>query len=172
MIVKTVATEWYTVTSTGKCTVTATHKGQVYELADLISGGQCSFQAVSEQVEVSDDTAIVLGPFKAAPAAGVSGMGGLSVARTGRIVALECGTMPAGHEVWYSNDTYTDITVQPADVTDRVLTFYLKTSIPVKLAGVTWLYGEPAMIEGFTYVIAMQQLGDQMLANLAYTLKS
>jgi hypothetical protein len=51
------------------------------------------------------------------------------------------------------------------------MTCYLKTSMPVSLSGVTWIYGEPTMAEGYTYVIALQQLDDAtVLANLAYSL--
>ena len=51
------------------------------------------------------------------------------------------------------------------------MTCYLKTDVPVELAGVSWLYGAPVMVERYTYVIALQQLGESVVfANLAYTI--
>jgi hypothetical protein len=43
--------------------------------------------------------------------------------------------------------------------------------MPVSLSGVTWIYGEPTMAEGYTFVVALQQIDAfTVLANLAYTL--
>ena len=51
------------------------------------------------------------------------------------------------------------------------MTCYLKTAVPVELSGVTWIYGAPTMAEGYTYVIAFQQIDAvTVLANLAYVL--
>lgn len=59
MTVYTLAKCWYTVTAAGECSVTATVDGKVLPLATVTGGGQVAFQAVSMQVEVSDEAAIV-----------------------------------------------------------------------------------------------------------------
>ena len=72
---------------------------------------------------------------------------------------------------WFANADQALLTIAPAIWKNEVITCYLKTAVPVELSGVQWLYGEPAMAQGYTYVIALQQIEPTtVLANLAYVL--
>ena len=86
--------------------------------------------------------------------------------------ALLSDTLGIQHATWFNNTELAAITVKPAAWQDRVLTCYLKTTCPVSLSGVNWLYGEPSMMDGYTFVVALQQVdASTILANLAYTIK-
>ena len=99
--------------------------------------------------------------------------GASSLSATGEpVLQLESASLTVRHASWYANDEQRNITVQPAPWKQEVMTCYLKTAVPVSLSGVTWLYGEPAMMEGFTFVVALQQVdASTVLANLAYSLR-
>jgi hypothetical protein len=72
---------------------------------------------------------------------------------------------------WFDNTTQSSISVQAAPWKNEVMTCYLKTSLPVSISGVTWLHEAPAMVEGPTYVISLQQVdATTVLANLTYTI--
>lgn len=79
--VNTLAGLWYTVSSVGACTVTATKDGQEFVLAELKSAGQRAFQAIGLTVQVSDDAAVVLRADSSAALAAMAldGGGGASV---------------------------------------------------------------------------------------------
>ncbi len=102
---------------------------------------------------------------------GGASTGGLSA--TGEpVLPLTAGILTICHATWFDNAGQGAITVQPSAWRIEVMTCYLKTAVPVSLAGVTWLYGMPDMVEGYTYVIALQQVdATTVLANLAYSLK-
>ncbi len=93
--------------------------------------------------------------------------------RTGEALQLlSISSLTPCHATWFENTDQSAIAVAPATWRNEVMTCYLKTSVPVKLSGVQWLYGEPAMMTGFTFVIALQQIdATTVLANLAYSLK-
>lgn len=55
--------QFYTVTAINDCTVTATKNGQTYTLLTLTAGTQGVFQAISNEVQVSDEQAILV-PFR------------------------------------------------------------------------------------------------------------
>lgn len=95
------------------------------------------------------------------------------VSSTGEPVMPQLGDkLTVCNATWFDNTAQSSISVQAAPWKNEVMTCYLKTAVPVKLSGVTWLYGEPAMMEGFTFVIALQQVdASTVLANLAYSLK-
>lgn len=77
--VDTVVNKQYVVTSSGACTVNAVlPSGGTLELVST-QGGQAGFVAVSGSVQVSDDAALVSGPFDKAPAVLGAGGGGASV---------------------------------------------------------------------------------------------
>lgn len=103
---------------------------------------------------------------------GPQGPQGESANATGEpISTLTSTTLTMQHARWFDNSTQSAITITPAAWNNEVITCYLKTSIPVTLSGVTWLYGEPAMVDTFIYVIALQQIdASTVLANLAYTI--
>ena len=98
--------------------------------------------------------------------AGVESSGGEAV------LPVQGEALMPHHATWFNNTEQTTLTISPAAWKNEVITCYLKTEVPVALAGVRWLYGEPAMVEGFTYVVALQQIdAATVLANLAYSLK-
>jgi hypothetical protein len=95
-----------------------------------------------------------------------------TIAQGEPVSTVSTSTVTIRHATWFDNTTQSSIAVQPGTWKNRVMTCYLKTSMPVSLSGVTWLYGEPTMTAGYTYVIALQQIDAAIvLANLAYTLK-
>lgn len=114
----------------------------------------------------------VIGPFDFAPVAGGGGGGGSALSATGETVLPVSATeLTVSHATWFDNSQQNAITVLPAAWKNEVMTCYLKTAVPVELSGVTWIYGAPTMAEGYTYVIAMQQIdAASVLANLAYVL--
>jgi hypothetical protein len=87
------------------------------------------------------------------------------------VVLLSTTELTMEHATWFDNAEQSSITVNPAIWKNEVMTCYLKTAVPVELSGVAWLYGQPVMVEGYTYVIALQQVdAATVLANLAYTI--
>lgn len=166
---KTIAGTWYTITCTASVSVTEQIQGETAPLAKLSEAGTAAFRASGSSVTVETEGKYNILPTRA-PA--IAAMGGGAYAGTGEtIVPLEDSNLPIQHGIWYKNTTHTDIAVLPSELQNRVSTCYLITSIPVKLTGVEWLYGEPFMGEGFDYVIAMQYIDGRCLANLAYTMK-
>ena len=141
-------------------------------LCSVAPGAPAEFVGDGRPVTLSSDAARML------PVAGrlvQQGGGGASPAlsATGEpVLPLVGDTLVVQHATWFENAAQGSISVQPAAWRHEVMTCYLKTAVPVALAGVRWLYGEPAMMEGFTFVIALQQVGEStILANLAYSLK-
>ena len=127
------------------------------------------FTAHAGEVTIDgDDAADIREVFNAAPIAG----GGGGVSATGeKVVPLEDYSLTVKHATWFTNDTQSSVLVLPAAWKNAVATCYLKTAVPVELAGVRWLYGQPTLVAGYTYVVALQQIGaDVVLANLAYTI--
>lgn len=135
-------------------------------------GTPAYFVADGRPVTLSSDAATML------PAHGVVVVesGGAAAAEglsaTGEpVVALSSAEFTVQHATWFDNAEQSAITVTPATWQNEVMTCYLKTAVPVVLSGVNWIYGEPTMAEGYTFVIALQQIdSDTLLANLAYVL--
>ena len=94
------------------------------------------------------------------------------VCSTGEPVMPQLGdSLTVCNATWFDNTAQSSVSVQAAPWKNEVMTCYLKTAVPVSLSGVSWIYGEPFMVEGFVYVIALQQIDTAtVLANLAYTL--
>lgn len=131
------------------------------------------FVADGRPVTLSSDSATLLpANGSSAPVDAGSGGGGAALSATGEpVMPLSGAEFTMKHATWFTNTAQSSVAVQPGAWRNEVMTCYLKTSLPVELAGVTWLYGEPAMLEGYTYVIALQQIDSAViLANLAYTL--
>ena len=149
-----------------ECTVTSA-AGNV--ILTAYPGTPVQFVADGQPVMLSADAAALL-PVVAKMQQISSGAGAASL--TGEPVKeLNSASLTICHATWFDNATQSTIAVQPAAWKNEVMTCYLKSSIPVAFAGVTWLYGEPAMMEGYTFVIALQQVdASTILANLAYTL--
>ena len=140
-------------------------------LCSVAPGAPAEFVGDGRPVTLSSDAARML------PVAGrlvQQGGGGASPAlsATGeKVLSLAGDTLVVQHATWYENAAQGSISVQPAAWRNEVMTCYLKTAVPVSLSGVTWLYGQPFMAEGYTYVIAIQQIdASAVLANLAYSL--
>lgn len=168
MEIKTTPGKWYSVTSASGCSVTLEDGTLVKECA----APQDFFNAPSGKVLVSDAAAIVRETFNSAPAAGSGGGAAIVKPATGEtIVPLTSAELTIRHANWFDNAEQTDISIVPATWQNEVMTCYLKTSVPVELFGVTWIYGAPTMAAGYIYVIAMQQIdAATVLANLAYVL--
>ena len=130
------------------------------------------FVADGQLVTLSSDFATLL-PANGSSAPVDAGSGGAVLSATGEpVVALSESELTMKHATWFDNAEQTAITVLPAAWKNEVMTCYLKTAVPVELSGVTWLYGEPAMMAGFSFVVAVQQIdATTVLANLAYSLK-
>ena len=127
------------------------------------------FTAHAGEVTIDgDDAADIREVFNVALIAG----GGGGVSATGeKVVPLKDYSLTVKHATWFTNDTQSSVLVLPAAWKNAVATCYLKTAVPVELAGVRWLYGQPTLVAGYTYVVALQQIGaDVVLANLAYTI--
>lgn len=166
MEINTNAGKTYTVVSEAGCTVSTADGKLIKEIA----AGQDYFTAISGKTVISDDSAECVEVFKCAPIGGSGGGGGLNASGE-PVQLLSGGTLALKHANWFDNSAQSAITVAPASWANEVVTSYLKTSVPVTLSGVQWLYGQPTMANGYTYVIALQQIDAvTVLANLAYTL--
>jgi hypothetical protein len=131
-------------------------------------GTPVQFVADGQPVTLSVDSATLL------PVSGKTRMVDIVAAvPTGEAIEhLNEATLTIKHATWYENETQTTLQVQPSAWKNEVMTCYLKTLSPVVVSGVQWLYGEPAMMDGFTFVVALQQVDSStIIANLAYTLK-
>lgn len=140
-------------------------------LCSVAPGAPAEFVGDGRPVTLSSDAARML------PVAGrlvQQGGGGASPAlsATGEpVLPLVGDTLAVQHATWFENAAQGSISVQPGAWRNEVMTCYLKTSVPVSLTGVTWLYGEPFMADRYIYVIALQQLDAiSVFANLAYTI--
>lgn len=153
---------WHVVYSAEACTVTDA-QGNPY--CSVAAGGSAVFWCVGKQVSLSSDSARMY-PLTE----DVSGV--FARFTPGEPVrALLSDTLEIQHATWFNNADQAAISVQPAAWQDRVLTCYLKTTCPISLSGVNWIYGQPTMAEGYTFVVVMQQIdASTVLANLAYVL--
>ena len=158
----------YEVSSPEACSVTLAD-GSL--LCSVAPGVPAEFVGDGRPVTLSSDAARML------PVAGrlvQQGGGGASPAlsATGEpVLPLAGDTLAVQHATWFENAAQSSIVVQPGVWRNEVMTCYLKTAVPVALFGVTWIYGEPTMAEGYTFVVALQQIdASTVLANLAYTL--
>lgn len=129
------------------------------------------FVANGQPVTLSSDSATLL-PANGISAPADAGSGSAALSATGEpVVQLSTSNLSMKHATWFENVEQTSITVNPAPWKNEVMTCYLKTTVPVELDGVSWLYGQPVMVEDYTYVIALQQVDASLvLANLAYSL--
>ena len=161
-ILVSIPNRWHVVYSAEACTVTDA-QGNPY--CSVAAGGSAVFWCVGKQVSLSSDSARMY-PLTE----DVSGV--FARFTPGEPVQpLHTETLKIQHATWFNNEDQAAISVQPAAWQDRVMTCYLKTTVPVTLSGVQWIYGEPTLVAGYTYVIALQQIGaDVVLANLAYTI--
>ena len=167
--------QWrYEVSSPDECHVTDS-SGRL--ILTAWPGTPEQFVADGQPVTLSSDSATLLsanGSMVVPSSSGNDSTGsGAALSATGEpVIPLVAAELTMRHATWFTNTTQSEVSVQPGAWRDEVMTCYLKTEIPVNLSGVNWLYGEPAMMEGFTFVIALQQVGETtILANLAYSVK-
>lgn len=134
-------------------------------------GTPASFVADGHPVTLSSDSATML-PANARVVESGNAEGAAGLSASGEPVVNLSGTsLTMAHATWFANTDQALLTIAPASWKNEVMTCYLKTAVPVELSGVQWLYGEPAMAQGYTYVIALQQIEPTtVLANLAYVL--
>ena len=166
-ILKTTLYWRYEVRSPEACTVTGSD-GSL--LCSVAPGTPSEFVGDGHPVSISSALARMLPvPGKIVQQNG----GSSSLSATGEpVLPLQSAGLTVRHATWFENASLGNISVLPAPWKDEVMTCYLKTAVPVSISGVTWLYGEPAMMEGFTFVVALQQVdASTILANLAYSLK-
>lgn len=166
---KTILHWRYEVSSPEACSVSRADGSLI---CNVPAGVPTEFTADGAEVILSSPLASMLPVSgKVVQQTGGSAMEGLSA--TGEpVLPLSSDSLTMRHATWFDNTEQTAISVIPAAWKNEVMTCYLKTAVPVELSGVTWLYGEPAMMEGFTFVVALQQVNAAtVLANLAYSLK-
>jgi hypothetical protein len=158
----------YAVRSLTGCTVTQEVDGKTY-VDDVPAGQQTLIIAQCGRFVLSDPEAVVT---QVGGSASLVSTVHLNDNQTGCVVqAMSGDTLQVRGAVWFKNTEQSSISVQPAAWKNIVLTCYIQTAVPVELAGVRWLYGQPTLVAGYTYVIALQQIGaDVVLANLAYTI--
>lgn len=159
-ILDSIPYRWHVVYSAEACTVTDA-QGNPY--CSVAAGGSAVFWCVGKQVSLSSDSARMYPLTEDITAVFARFTAGEPVR------SLLSDSFEIQHSTWFNNTEQSTISVQPALWQGRVLTCYLKSTCPVSLSGVNWLDGEPAMVAGGTYVIALQQIdADTILANLAY----
>lgn len=167
-LLKTLLNRTYEVQTPVECTVT---NSVGITILTAYPGTPVQFVADGKMVTLSADAAI-LRLVEGTSSVPTGGNGGEASAAGEPVRPLLSDTLEMQHATWFNNTEQSAIAVQPAEWENRVLTCYIKTEVPVSLSGVSWLYGDPAMVEGFTYVFALQQIDTAtILANLAYTLK-
>lgn len=131
------------------------------------------FVADGQPVTLSSDSATLL-PANGGKAFSTDSSGSATegLSATGEpVLPLESGNLTMRHATWFDNTAQTAITVITAEWKNEVMTCYLTTTVPVAISGVTWIYGEPVMVNGYIYVIALQQINSsKVLANLAYSI--
>ena len=166
---KTIAGTWYTITCTAAATVTEQIHGETATLATLSESGTAAFRASSPSITIDTEGKYHILPTRA-PA--IAAMGGGALTTMGEtIVPLAESLIPIQHGIWYKNTEFAEVGLILPSLQNRVATCYLYTTVPVNINGVEWLYGQPVMVEGYTYIIAIQYLDGHCLSNLAYTIK-
>lgn len=171
--VNTTPGKYQVVRSENGCTVTQILDNGQLIVDNVPAGESTAVFAFTSRIEVDDDSAVVREVFKLAPiAAGKGGGGGAGLSASGEpVVALTGGSLTVKHATWFDNAGQAAVSVLPAAWKNEVMTCYMKSAVPVGLSGVTWIYGEPTMTAGYTFVIALQQIdATTVLANLAYVL--
>lgn len=166
---RTLLNRTYEVQTPETCTVTNSDGNTILT---AYAGTPVQFVADGKEVALSAKSATLrLVEGKSVVPVTGSGEGGSSSASGETVKPLSSPSLAMKHAVWYDNDSHSDITVQPAAWRNEVMTCTLKTTRPISLSGVNWIYGQPTMVEGYTYVVAMQQINaTTVLANLAYIL--
>ena len=161
--------QWrYEVSSPDECQVTDS-AGRL--ILTAWPGTPEQFVADGRPVTLSSDSATLL-PANGGSGPVDAGSGGAALSATGEpVVALSKSELTMKHATWFDNADWNIIAVRPGAWKNEVMTCYLKSAVPVELSGVTWIYGKPTMAEGYTFVMALQQIdATAVLANLAYVL--
>lgn len=172
----------YALTAAGACSVTLTQGEKSITWEALEAGGQTSFIVpAGASVNISDSAAI-LSPlpanFKAALGAGTSSIGGESISTAGLDEQSAC-CITIHHGSWVTLPPETArCTLIPANVPGQARSMQLLLTPGVdwnagwltSTATIVWLYGEPVILSGHTYIIGLTQIApDKILANLLAT---
>lgn len=165
---ETVLNYRYEVRSSEPCTVTDSDEKLIISVSP---GYPACFVADGHPVTLSSDSATML-PANAWVVESTNAEGAAGLSASGEpVVSLSASSFTIAHATWFANADHAELAIAPAAWKNEVMTCYIKTSLPVALSGVSWIYGEPAMLAGYTYVIALQQIdASTVLANLAYSL--
>lgn len=133
------------------------------------AGVPVQFTADGKEVILSADSALLrLVEGKSYVAITETGSGG-SYMSGEEVMTLSAPEFTMKHATWFENSTHATIVVKPAEWNGKVVTCYLKTSIPTMISGVQWLHGEPSMHTDAVHVVALQQISSEVvIANLAY----
>lgn len=165
-LLKTLLNRTYEVQTPETCTV-SNAAGNI--ILTAYPGTPVQFVADGKEVALSADAAI-LRLVEGKPTVSAGGSGGGASSTGEAVESLTSPTLQMKHATWFDNVTQSAITIQPAPWQNEVVTCYLKTAVPVELSGVAWLEGQPTMVEGDIFVIALQQIDvSVVLANLAYS---
>lgn len=174
----------YALTSAGACSVTLTQGGKSITWEALAEGGQTSFIVpAGATAEVSDSSAL-LSPlpanFKAALGAGKVRIEGERMT-TADLDSQGCSEVNMRHTQWCALPPQVSrCVICPAIPTGRAFSMQLLLTPARDMDGnwlrttegqtINWLYGEPTILSGFTYIIGLTQLApDKILANLLAT---
>lgn len=174
----------YALTAAGACSVTLTQGEQSITWEALTEGGQTSFIVpAGATVSISDESAL-LSPlpanFKAALGAGVKRAEGEC------ITTAECDTpghceVNMHHAQWCILPAQTArCDLRPATLGGKAFSMQLMLTPESNMnegwlqtendSDLVWLYGEPAILCGHTYIIGLTQIApDKILANLLAT---
>lgn len=174
----------YALTAAGACSVTLTQGGKSITWEALAEGGQTSFIVpAGATAEISDSSAI-LSPlpanFKAALGAGTARIGGERMTEATADTLHGC-SVKMSHSTWCAvPNGARACNLTPMNVRNRALSMQLMLTPAENLpagwltagaAQLEWLYGEPTILSGHTYIIGVTQIApDKILANLLATI--
>lgn len=171
----------YALTAAGACSVTLVHGGKSITWEALTEGGQTSFLVpAGATVEISDTTAL-LSPlpanFNPALGTGSTSAGGACV--TDIELRGKAAVVPMRNAAWFILPQETEqCTVTPYGAKKRACSLQLVITPDADLragwlsspTAVVWLYGEPVILSGHTYIVGLTQIApDKILANLLAT---
>lgn len=170
----------YALTAAGACSVTLTKGEKSITWEALSEGGQTSFIVpAGATASLSDETAL-LSPlpanFKPALGVGVISAGGERIIRAASVGTTAHAEIK--HNTWVQLPATATCCAIAPELNDKAhsMTLMLNPSADLptgwltSAAQIVWLYGEPVILSGHTYLIGLTQIEpDKILANLLAT---